>query len=294
MLGQTTPFEFQYRKELKMNGTRNSIRTFIQRHYLGQSPQRYLAYYVAIILVFALLYSISRRDFYHPYSRYEPAVGEEHERLREMMKLVLQSEFPDNSELGQDIVVMLAPYSVHSLEERDRQIEASVSMIVTRHSEGGEATIHFLDIPIIVSPYGIRSRDYFNEKTNQPSAVFMAVNTEKQIEETNFDPNPQKVVNLVSKTVETKMEHVQFDSNQLIHLVNYISAAEGFPASLSGSFLRMVYFSVVTITTVGYGDIVPLTAWARLLAGLEASLGIVQLGLFVNSLGAFGTNRTGT
>lgn len=41
------------------------------------------------------------------------------------------------------------------------------------------------------------------------------------------------------------------------------------------------YFSLVTFTTVGYGDITPLTNLEKLFAGLEALLGYVMLGMFI-------------
>ena len=40
------------------------------------------------------------------------------------------------------------------------------------------------------------------------------------------------------------------------------------------SFLDFLYFSVVTITTLGYGDIHPLSTRARILACLEVVLGV--------------------
>lgn len=61
-------------------------------------------------------------------------------------------------------------------------------------------------------------------------------------------------------------------------------ATRGLPSQVSGGFWRMFYLSAVTITTVGYGDIVPLTTTARLLVSSEAILGIVVIGLFLNSL----------
>lgn len=48
--------------------------------------------------------------------------------------------------------------------------------------------------------------------------------------------------------------------------------------------IQSVYFSVVTITTLGYGDITPQTETARILAALEAFLGIVTIGLFLNAV----------
>ena len=42
-------------------------------------------------------------------------------------------------------------------------------------------------------------------------------------------------------------------------------------------FGTMLYFSFVTIATLGYGDIVPVTSYARSLATMEAVLGQIYL-----------------
>lgn len=49
-------------------------------------------------------------------------------------------------------------------------------------------------------------------------------------------------------------------------------------------FLDSIYFSIVTITTLGYGDIVPHSLLIKILVSLEAILGIVLIGLFLNAL----------
>lgn len=67
-------------------------------------------------------------------------------------------------------------------------------------------------------------------------------------------------------------------------LTNYWRADHGFPSQVAGEFGRMVYFSAMTITTVGYGDIVPLTNRARRLTTAEAISGVVLLGFFLNAL----------
>ncbi len=58
----------------------------------------------------------------------------------------------------------------------------------------------------------------------------------------------------------------------------------GFPDKVPGGYGRMLYLSLITVSTLGYGDIVPLTSQTRLLTGVEATLGIILLGLFVSSM----------
>ncbi len=49
----------------------------------------------------------------------------------------------------------------------------------------------------------------------------------------------------------------------------------------SGSIFDYLYFSIVTFTTLGYGDITPLTGIQKFFCGIEVFLGYIQLGLFV-------------
>ena len=48
-----------------------------------------------------------------------------------------------------------------------------------------------------------------------------------------------------------------------------------------GNFLNCLYFSVVTFTTLGYGDFQPLVGWSRFLVSFEALLGAFTMALFV-------------
>lgn len=52
----------------------------------------------------------------------------------------------------------------------------------------------------------------------------------------------------------------------------------------SCGLLSNLYYSVVTITTLGYGDIVPKNSAAQVLAAIESILGVVFIGLFLNAL----------
>ena len=50
---------------------------------------------------------------------------------------------------------------------------------------------------------------------------------------------------------------------------------------LEGSFLRTVHFSFTTLTTLGYGDIVPISEMAQVLTNLEAITGQVYSTIFI-------------
>ena len=58
----------------------------------------------------------------------------------------------------------------------------------------------------------------------------------------------------------------------------------GYPGLVGGNYVRMIYFSSVIITTLGLGDIVPIGMRARICVGFESVLGILLLGLFLNSV----------
>ena len=46
----------------------------------------------------------------------------------------------------------------------------------------------------------------------------------------------------------------------------------------------MLYFSLITVTTAGYGDITPVTPIAQISAGLEAALGTLYLAILIGRI----------
>jgi voltage-gated potassium channel Kch len=50
------------------------------------------------------------------------------------------------------------------------------------------------------------------------------------------------------------------------------------------NFFECLYFSVVTFTTVGYGDLTPISGLSKILVSLEAFLGPASLTLFMATL----------
>lgn len=56
-------------------------------------------------------------------------------------------------------------------------------------------------------------------------------------------------------------------------------------AEIGEQFQQSLYFSTVTFTTLGYGDMTPVGLYAKQLAGLEARLGSLLMALFIFVLG---------
>lgn len=67
-------------------------------------------------------------------------------------------------------------------------------------------------------------------------------------------------------------------------IIAFAEAKRGFPSGLRYNLARMLYLSAVTLTTLGFGDIVPITTLARILIAIESIFGVVCIGLFLNSL----------
>ena len=60
------------------------------------------------------------------------------------------------------------------------------------------------------------------------------------------------------------------------------SAAIHYPVPHGGQpYMALYYFSVTTLTTAGFGDVVPITDLARILAAYESLLGQVYLAVFI-------------
>lgn len=54
--------------------------------------------------------------------------------------------------------------------------------------------------------------------------------------------------------------------------------------SLIFKFLYCIYFSIITFTTLGYGDITPYSAFSKFLASIEALTGVIFMAIFTASL----------
>lgn len=65
---------------------------------------------------------------------------------------------------------------------------------------------------------------------------------------------------------------------------------EWFGSRALDGFVDALYFSVITITTLGFGDIFPINVWAKVSVILESLIGIISIGLFLNEVAQYRAN----
>ena len=85
------------------------------------------------------------------------------------------------------------------------------------------------------------------------------------------------------------LEHVQDDSFQIAHRTMTVSLKDGREVT---SYSQMVYFSFVTMTSLGYGDMTPRTPAAQTLTWMQAVLGQLYLTVLIARLVSVLPRRT--
>ena len=78
--------------------------------------------------------------------------------------------------------------------------------------------------------------------------------------------------------------------NSILAIVGYAAIYHALPVIKDRTFPGAIYFSVVTFTTLGYGDLAPQGPF-RLIAASEALVGMLLMGLFIFCLGRRSAGR---
>ena len=76
----------------------------------------------------------------------------------------------------------------------------------------------------------------------------------------------------------------EVEANSIDTILNRYRDAFASNINGKGLYWRTLYLSTVTVTTLGYGDIVPTTGITRFLIALQSISGLILMGLFINSV----------
>lgn len=219
-------------------------------------PKWWAYLFLVQMITFGLIYIGMPHSFFHSTAHLEPSVTEDREILEARLTLFLEENrlesglaeiFPTEGELSVTISTPTDP---------------SNSQI----SVGSRKTYERIDGTLFV---------------RYPE--FMSLNFEVGSVTLDFSSDP-KGGYWDDENYQPWMRSVERVEGEFVALFqSWYSAMRGVPSKENGLWVRMFYLSVVTSTTLGFGDIVPLTSWARFWVGLQSVLGLVTMGGFIST-----------
>jgi len=258
---------------------------------MGRLPSRVFAVtYLLLIPLFALIYRQMPGQFYHSTLQFETTSKQDEVRLLADIKRSIDRTYATHGlalieKAGYKFQILDIELTNLAIETAPSRPESriidlnpadnivSFDMFGALSAPVGSASISFHRLRVAIEP----KLQFFNP----PSETYWKADIGSDPEL----PFPPSMI-LSPSASDTNSQPLVFvhPVNLGQRIRNYCAAKRGFPTGGSGGFWRMFYFSAMTITTVGYGDIVPITTPARILTAVEAILGVVLIGLFLNSL----------
>ena len=258
---------------------------------LGRIPSSLLfAIYFLSIPFFALLYSLAfPNSFRHSTLAYEPAAREERRQLAEDIRLDLINQNNAANNLiakWEDKVIWMNTISLNLDDATvdDEEMYFSISCVYYQAGSGSTAKINTVNRAMFHLAMPIKP------EAEDEEFAYRKV----RIVNSGESPVPYYILfrhsfqGMPFARLESYWGISKWQSHQIERQAIYIRGLTG----SFDDFLTMLYFSAVTITTLGFGDIVPVTGMSRFTVGIEATWGIFVVGLFLNSLAyEFRTNK---
>jgi hypothetical protein len=270
--------------------------------FLFKNPVGTGCLYLAMILVFAATYSTINYHFYDSTIQMEKDFFWNKEDIRKDVVTQLEKDFAEVAHQIVNDISYLPEIYIRELKIDDHKIEGDANLgFINRKNRYCIGCIN-IEFTIYHSDFRRLSLDKrpvrCKIKSDAPNHGFG-----KDAANHGFGKNApigfeehENLTILGKFTVDALSTTVKFFDNyrfftlyeQTMQKISiHLQAQKGISTIKSGKFLRFFYFSVVTATTLGYGDILPVSNTARLLISLESILGLVLIGLFLYNI----TNR---
>lgn len=253
---------------------------------LGKIPSLlWVVAYISSIFLFAILFWIFSKGFYHSTSQFENTTKIAIDQFRSELELFLQKETSNVFEHDNSVSVV----NVRNLEFSEGYAKFTIDLSVVLSEK---VSLHG-SVKSKISPDDYHKECDFQGKCSTRLEMSLGETPLNIDNVSNLDV--KKYLGLVNiakssrqKTlfqgIHHKLSFFKVSEEFYEKLIKLESGVSGFPSDVNGSFWRMLYLSVVTITTLGYGDIVPISDVNRFLVGFESFLGLMIMGLFLNSL----------
>ena len=243
----------------------------------------FLLAYLVLIGLFAVLFATFRADFYHSTVTLEPSLALERSNLaEELWTVLIDSTRSAHVLVGADsarVSGWMTFSELKATEDGSLRFTADLPVLISNARGTFWAGAHF---EIQVLQAGLPPSDLGRRKDDSSTLCCLMLD----IQQRGGPPIPAAVMEYLLRPRASVEGFYCVPMRLARGLSAFSSANRGRPGEMGffSALPRMLYLSVVTINTLGYGDILPLTSRARLLTGLESTLGIILLGIFVSSI----------
>ena len=243
--------------------------------------------YLTAIPVFAACFIFAAPDgFYAPYARYEPDAIQDRNQLAMTLQASIHRSFdarPEKEFVAGDWKLDTTSLRVDNIQADDGtklSFRIRISAMGIGKMTGAQTSGWSINATISERP------SFASMRGPGLMVTYRWVDVTKS--NSHFDADDSELVNLVFGRSERETVKIApalaLNWQEESQFRKYLHGIRGDASAFSGHFLRMVYLSAVVITTLGLGDIVPISARARLLVAMEAITGVIFAGLFLNAL----------
>jgi hypothetical protein len=229
--------------------------------------------YLSMIPAFGLVYTAAAGSFYQTSATHEPSyLFNEYNAAQAIAQGAYRSVQYESYENCHNCSVPQAPIIGYNVTANASDLIATIAF--TNASKDGNVAVQ-VDIPDDEIP---SSSDVILGYSHVPYSLVSVPN------ESADGSGALSLQLFEAYTNSTTSPDMPITAAELNSVQQVAAAAQGTVSGLPDQFSRMLYLSAVSATTLGFGDIVPVTVVSRSLVTLEAILGVVFAGLFLNSL----------
>ena len=244
------------------------------------NPTAILLIYLALIPVFAgVFYCLKRPQFYAPYAHLEPAAISDADVVKNNLTASMMRSYRSHENTGDGWHIAHSDVKTDNLTvDASNGLAFTVYFFATKQEKG--RIVESIGGPQFT---GRLSQQKIVTEQRPKWTICHLISLPNDLAEGGPLVFDKRLLFRPPETV-VQADAICWGGEEELAFENLVAGWAGDPRGLSGYFGRMLYFSATTMTTVGFGDIVPLTSTARALVALEPIIGWVLAGLFLNSL----------
>ena len=247
-------------------------------------PSCLAASYFAVIVLYPVLYTYIKGGFYAPYVHLEPSAKSDEYDAGQLIQSAWRATFHRRLAQGPVMIDGMTVQPDDLLVQQfkvseDGTMRFNASVWLHRPNDGLDQT----SFPVVINGDDVRlEKSVHSEDRYVRPVVLGALDT--LYGEVSLARDAYQQLFKSSSSDAPEWPRIEMNKVDNGSMEAFLEGAEGNPLLIGSSYWRMLYFSAIVMTTVGFGDIVPLTPCARLATGLQAVLGVSLFGLFLNAV----------